>query len=395
MASSEEQKMVLDRFLADNPELEQLSARLATFNVFVALKVERVEIRHSNTLGWLLDPSESHGLRDVVLRRILSNMLLDRGTVVEGISAAKVELMSFRDIEVRREWRMIDVLVIDRGNKLVVLIENKIKSGESKNQLVKYLDIVKREFPRFKILPVFLTLEGQPSKDDDACEYISYSHAQVLLVLERILLQRSLQIPEAVLMFLEHYLDTLRRLTMRDDDLTGLCRTIYQQHRAAIDLIVEYGMVSVFTEAVSNALDAMGDHEILQRSAKSVSFLPASWAKIVPENGIMWSFLKRPVSVRCWIEQVSERSRLICEVSGMKDPKLRLACVKALSNADFKLTKKAFEEGAKYSRFYTSSQKVSDWTDEQEVADAVNKLFVKAEPHFEKAAAVFRKIFKT
>jgi len=50
---------VLDTFLADNPELEQLSAQLATFNIFRALKIERAEIRHSNTLGWLLDPSES------------------------------------------------------------------------------------------------------------------------------------------------------------------------------------------------------------------------------------------------------------------------------------------------------------------------------------------------
>lgn len=395
MTSSEDQKAVLGRFLADNPELEQLSSRLATFNVFSALKVGRVEIRHSNTLGWLLDPSESHGLRDIVLRRILSNILLDRGTAVEGVSAATVELMSFRNIEVRREWRQIDVLVIDRENKLLVLIENKIKSGESKNQLAKYLDIVKREFPDFKILPVFLTLEGQPSKDDDACEYISYSHAQVLLVLERILRQRSSQIPEAVVMFLEHYLDTLRRLTMQDDDLTELCRTIYRQHRAAIDLIVEYGMVSAFTEAVSNALDALGDHEILHRAAKSVWFLPASWAKIVPENGIIWTFLKRSVSVCCWIEQTPTRSRLIFEVSDMKDPELRMACVKALRDEGFKLTNKAFEEGTKCSRFYTSSQTVSDWTNEQKVADAVGKLFAKAEPYFEKTAAVFRKVFKT
>ena len=46
----------LDKFLADNDELEQLSAELATFNVFRVLKIEDAEIRHSNTLGWLLDP---------------------------------------------------------------------------------------------------------------------------------------------------------------------------------------------------------------------------------------------------------------------------------------------------------------------------------------------------
>ena len=93
----------LDRFLADNPELEQLSDRLGTFNVFRALKIERVEIRHSNALAWLLDPSESHGLGDVVLRRVLSNLLLESdtevkrqtGSKVEHLTAARVELMDF------------------------------------------------------------------------------------------------------------------------------------------------------------------------------------------------------------------------------------------------------------------------------------------------------------
>ena len=101
-------KAALDRFLADNPELEELSARLSTFNIFRALKIEKAEIRHSNVLAWLFDPNESHGLDDLVLRRVLSNMLLDSDTDVEGISAAQVELMDFGDIEVRREWQNID-----------------------------------------------------------------------------------------------------------------------------------------------------------------------------------------------------------------------------------------------------------------------------------------------
>lgn len=65
--SETSQKALLDRFLADNDELEELTAELATFNVFRVLTIEEAEIRHSNTLGWLLDPAESHGLSDVFL----------------------------------------------------------------------------------------------------------------------------------------------------------------------------------------------------------------------------------------------------------------------------------------------------------------------------------------
>jgi hypothetical protein len=78
---------MIDRFLADNPEIEALSARLSQFNIFGALKIDQVEIRHSNFLAWLLDPQESHGLRDVVLRRMLSNILLLNGLFRRGNSA--------------------------------------------------------------------------------------------------------------------------------------------------------------------------------------------------------------------------------------------------------------------------------------------------------------------
>ncbi len=388
--TSTDPKAALDRFLADNPELERLSARLATFNIFRALKIERVEIRHSNALGWLLDPEQSHGLGEVFLRRIMSNMLL--GTDV-GVSAAQVELMTFADVEVRREWRNIDLLVIDRGNKLVLLIENKIGSGESKDQLVRYREIVSQEFPAFRLLPVFLTLDGQVSQDENAQDYIVYSHAQLCGVLEGILEQRRSQMPEAVATFLDQYHDTLRRLTMQDTELAELCRSIYRRHREAIDLIAEYGMASAFNEVATEIIEDKGDCEILYSSPKEVWFLPKWWAKVVPENGTVWRYLKRPVSVCCWVLQGSQ-ARVYFEVCAMDDSDLRLACVEALRDAGFKLTKRAFSKDAQYSRFFNSSAKVKDWTDREELTDAIGKAFGKAREQFPKVEAVLKKVFK-
>ena len=264
-----EAKAALGRFLADNDELEQLSAQLATFNIFRALKVEEVEIRHSNTLGWLLDPAESHGLGDVFLRRILSNILLESNVDIEGLSAAQVELMDFSDIEVRREWKHIDVLVIDRENKLVLLIENKLGSGEGLGQLARYQKTVGHEFPSFKLVPVFLTLEGKSSEDQEASEYIAHSHAKLLGVLDRIIKQRCEQMLEAVVTFLAHYTNTLRRLTMQDNALIELCQKIYRKHREAIKLIVEYGEVSSFSQLASEIV-GHADCEILRKNPKNL-----------------------------------------------------------------------------------------------------------------------------
>jgi hypothetical protein len=49
----EEQVKLLNQFLVDNWELEQLSAKLAAFNILKVLKIEKAEIRHSNVLAWL------------------------------------------------------------------------------------------------------------------------------------------------------------------------------------------------------------------------------------------------------------------------------------------------------------------------------------------------------
>ena len=384
----------IDRFLADNPELEALSARLSEFNVFRALKIEQVEIRHSNVLAWLLDPEESHGLWEMALRRILSNILLLSEKTIPGLSAGNVELMDFTDIEVKREWRNIDILVVDRSNKVVLLFENKIHSGESKGQLLKYKGIVENEFDGFKIVPVFLTLTGQESGDADAADYISYSHLQLLSVLENLYVQRKSQLAQPVQMFIQHYLDILRRLTMQDQELMELCKTIYRKHQSAIDMIVEYGKASAFQQAMEDLLGKEADFEILESRSYGVWFLPKSWSKWIPENGIAFTHLKRRVSIICWFAEHKGSVYSYFEVCKMNDPDLRLTVVKALKVAGFKLTNKAFDKNATYSRFYRNNAKIDGVSDYKNVYSVVENLLEKAKEEFPKAEAVFRDVFK-
>ncbi|HVZ93516.1 MAG TPA: PD-(D/E)XK nuclease family protein, partial [Phycisphaerales bacterium] len=65
----------LERFVVENEDLLQLEELLGRFNIFDALRLERVEIRHSNFLAWLLDPGESHGVGDLFLKALLMDLL--------------------------------------------------------------------------------------------------------------------------------------------------------------------------------------------------------------------------------------------------------------------------------------------------------------------------------
>ena len=102
---------ILDSFLVENPELEQLNARLSAFNISNVLRVDRVEIRHSNVLAWLLDPTGTHGLGAIFLQRLLSRLLIDFDIPGVTMTAARIELMSLGDVEVFREWQNIDIVV--------------------------------------------------------------------------------------------------------------------------------------------------------------------------------------------------------------------------------------------------------------------------------------------
>lgn len=294
-----------------------------------------------------------------------------------------------------RESKNIDVLVIDRSNKIILFFENKIHSGESKGQLAKYKQIIEHEFAGYTIVPVYLTLDGQASSDENANDYISYSHLQLLSVLEKLFEQRKSQLAEPVQVFLRHYLDTLRRLTMQDHELTGLCKTIYRKHREAIDLIVEYGMMSAFSEAAEEVVTNDGVYDILSSTPTHFWFMPQSWVPLIPENGVaeVWTSLKRPVSICCWFEYYKKALYSHFEVCKMDDLDLRLKCVEALRDAGFTLDKRAFDKNATFSRFYGKTVKIKDETDYDEMRSAVEKLLAKMKEEFPKAEAVFRDVF--
>lgn len=80
----------LEHFVVDNDDLLELEQRIGRFNIFDALGIARVEIRHSNFLAWLLDPAESHGQGSLFLRAVLMDLLRD--APVEHRALSPVEL---------------------------------------------------------------------------------------------------------------------------------------------------------------------------------------------------------------------------------------------------------------------------------------------------------------
>ncbi len=159
---------VLERFVVENDELLELEEHIGRFNIFDALRIEHVEIRHSNFLAWLLDPAESHRQGSLFLKAILMDLFKTARENGFDCPVSPIELdgEELRGVEIRCEWRNIDLLIRCNEPPFVVAIENKIKSGEHSDQLGRYRETVVAEFGTVTGMYVFLTVEGdEPSEE--------------------------------------------------------------------------------------------------------------------------------------------------------------------------------------------------------------------------------------
>jgi len=230
----EEDRAALEAFVLDNKELKEIENLTTSFNIFEAIGVIRQELRHSDFLRFLLDPSASHGLGDAFLSSFLKKALQEG----EGeVGVIDIDVADFTGVEVRREWRNIDILIIDPRNKLAFLIENKIGTGEHSDQLNRYKEIVDKAFPEYRKVFLFLTPDGEPPSHD---EYIPISYSDVRSAVEEVRNHRKSTIGPDVEIILRHYSEMIGGYIVSNSDIAELCQKIYRKHKRALDLILEH-----------------------------------------------------------------------------------------------------------------------------------------------------------
>jgi len=203
-------------------DFERLELNLKLPNIFRILRISRTEIRHSNFLAWLLNPNESHNLRDTFLKHFLLDISVEFDT------------LNFQDFEIRREWKNIDLLIITNG--FAVCIENKVDSQEHSNQLVRYKEIIKESFPKHQHYFVYLTTDGDEPSD---IEYEKYSYSQVVETLTHALQLYERRLTSEVKQYIQDYIEILKIEIMKEHELNDLALKIYNNHKEALDFIFE------------------------------------------------------------------------------------------------------------------------------------------------------------
>ncbi len=236
----QEIKAALERFVVDNQALEALEAKLAQFNIFEAIGMVRQEIRHSNFLAFLLNPSGTHRLNDVFLKWFLKRFLLNAEK--SFVSPIEIDVANLADAEVWREWKNIDILIHCPSSKIVCAIENKVGSQEHSNQLEKYREIVLQKFSDYRHIFIYLTSTGEDPLTGQGKEFWAIcSYEMMIDLIEDTCQKYQSTIGTEVYTLMNHYVALIRRHVVKDIEIVELCRKIYKQHKQALDLIYEYG----------------------------------------------------------------------------------------------------------------------------------------------------------
>ncbi len=150
-------------FLRDS--LNQLASECERLSIFSILHISHLEDQQTYFLAWLLEPNETHGLGDVLLKSFLKKVC----GLHKDISFTDLKI---KDITIAPQKDIVDLGVPDieiSGRNFLCIVENKILAGETANkgipQTRRYADYYTRIARQEKkhLLLVYLV---PPSRDD-------------------------------------------------------------------------------------------------------------------------------------------------------------------------------------------------------------------------------------
>lgn len=287
---------LLENLILRNPELDRLENLLSEFNIFETLDLRHAEIRHSNVLAWLLNPHENHGLASYFTRQFLKFIASANRSYfsLSELSLIDFELFTYSNIEIRREWNNIDIVMIlvEEDKKLVVGIENKIKTVEHGDQLQRYRKIIEREFEDYIHLYIYLTPENLIPSDE---EWIPFNYDIIANLLDDLLEHRKSSLSQDIFSFIFQYKTILRRYIVGNSEVQRIAIEIYKKHKEALDLIFQHkpDIYLELSEYIQSRLKGYDDLIIDTAGKTVIRFTSERLDSIVEHTGEGWTKSKR------------------------------------------------------------------------------------------------------
>lgn len=194
------------------------------FSVFAVLGTSDYEIRHSNVLGWLLDAGANHGQGSLFLELLWEQIAGEHSLPALSFTGGYAV-----EREGENEEEKIDLLLRAQDRGWIIVIENKLFSPETGDQLDRYFRCIERRHAgvRHRIY-LYLTPDGiAPAREAASANWIPISYQAVKRALSRFL-ERPL--PDRVGDFLVQYLEHIERNVLKGAEEVERQRNLLNRH---------------------------------------------------------------------------------------------------------------------------------------------------------------------
>lgn len=359
-------------------------------NIFVAAGLLQQETRHSTILSFLLNPNEWHGLGDHFLSRVLSLVSRKRS------DALKIALSKLEDVRVYKEVTVgggdhdnksgrLDILIESKRDSFLLAIENKTISKQSQNQLINYKKWIRDKYPNSESpIFVFLTVESEEPDDDD---WVTLSYAELITLLEDVLKTRTHALGEYARIYVENYIDLVRRFVMKEEneELKRISKDLWERYSDVLDKISEY-RPTPFIDASNDFLKKNDLEKIALRngillfSAAQAVGQKLDAERMSDKNFYGWGKLNEPILFS--LELNADKLRIALTIGPIDDHEKRKVYVNSFKNSNIiKHTGRVRDQATRFTRvwgFYEESLVDFDVTiDSESIFIAMNKLWNK------------------
>jgi hypothetical protein len=210
-----------------DPHFEALvrNARTDQFSVFDVLGTADYEIRHSNVLSWLLNPKGNHGQGALFLRLLLNYIVVPQDL---QLPAGAIDGLHV-DREGSNEDEKIDLLLLDQNRTWLIVIENKLFSPETGDQLDRYYKYIENRYSDISNrIYFYLTPYGiSPQREQDALAWVPIGYQAIKNAVADFLKQT---LPNRIEDFLRQYLEHIERNVLKNTSITEGMREILRSY---------------------------------------------------------------------------------------------------------------------------------------------------------------------
>ena len=266
-------------------DLEKLEKTLDRFNMFDVINRAHKEQVHSEIISWLLDPYENHGMSDSFLKTFLKDVLKrNRGHTYAKLSPIKIDIMSFANAKVQTEEmfsnkRRADITILCETdeNKLYVLIENKLFSGEGEEQTKDYVIETEKRYPNYEHLYIFMTPE---LKDAESKMFLPYSYVYFIELLEDFLKNND-ELNDNTRFIIKQLKWNIEVNILKESEIEELCVKIYEKHSKAIDKIIQVKPTfkNLYQTFGQETINKLGDDWMIRYAGTFCQIFKRDWKK--------------------------------------------------------------------------------------------------------------------